>query len=83
MPLHSRSRADRDASHSVGESVGEQAGDVIVYDLHVTILELHGLKKGDLVLVGVLDKNEGKQKDEEDGEERSPLQFADDAGELP
>ena len=84
LPLpHSRSRADRDASHSVGEPVGEQAGNVIVYDLHVAVLQLHGLKKGDLVLFGVLDENEGTQKDEEDGDGWSPSQSADDAEELP
>lgn len=54
LPLNSRSTADHHAAHSVGETVGEQAGDVVVHDLHLTALELSHLKQANLVLLGVL-----------------------------
>lgn len=53
---HSRSTADNDAAHSVGEAVGEQAGHVIVHDLHLAALELSHLVQADLVLLGVLEE---------------------------
>ena len=55
FPHYSRSTADHDAAHSVGETVREQTGDVIVHDLHLTALELSDLIKADLVLLGVLE----------------------------
>ena len=56
--LHSRSTADNDAAHSIGESVGEQAGNVIVHDLHLAALELSDLVQADLVLLGVLEERQ-------------------------
>lgn len=56
---HSRSTADNDAAHSVGEAIGEQAGNVIVHDLHLAALELSNLIQADLVLLRVL--KEGKR----------------------
>lgn len=53
--INSRSAADYDAAHSVGEAVGEQAGDVIVHDLHLATLELSNLEQADLVLLWVLE----------------------------
>lgn len=55
-PSDSRSTADHHAAHSVGETVGEQAGNVIVHDLHLTTLELSDLIQADLVLLGVLEE---------------------------
>lgn len=55
---HSRSTADNDAANSVGEAVGEQAGNVIVHDLHLAALELSDLVQADLVLLGVLGERE-------------------------
>lgn len=52
--LHLRSTADHDAANSVGESVGEQAGNVIVHDLHFAALVLTNLIQADLVLLRVL-----------------------------
>lgn len=51
---HSRSAADNDAAHSVGEAVREQAGNIIVHDLHLAALELSNLVQADLMLLGVL-----------------------------
>lgn len=51
---YSRSTADHDALHPVGETVGKQAGHVIVHDLHLTALELSHLMQADLVLLGIL-----------------------------
>lgn len=51
---YSRSTADNHAAHSVCEAVGEQAGDVVVHDLHLAALELTHLVQADLVLLGVL-----------------------------
>lgn len=56
--LHSRSTADNDAAHSIGEAVGEQAGNVIVHDLHLAALELSDLVQADLVLLGVLEERQ-------------------------
>lgn len=53
MP-YSRSTADDHAAHSVCEAVGEQAGNVVVHDLHLAALELSHLIQADLVLLGVL-----------------------------
>lgn len=71
LPQHSPSTADHDAGHSVGETVREQAGDVIVHDLHLTTLELSDLIQADLVLLWVLGEKEGKEI--EDEEKRSKL----------
>ena len=49
-----RSTADHDAANPIGETVGVQAGDIIVHDLHLTALELSDLIQADLVLLGVL-----------------------------
>ena len=54
MSVHLRSAADGDAANSVGEAVGEHAGDIIVHDLHLAALELSDLVQADLVLLGVL-----------------------------
>ena len=51
---HLRSAADDDAAHSVGEAIGEQAGNVIVHDLHLAALEFSHLIQADLVLLRVL-----------------------------
>ena len=59
MPRYSRSTADHDAAHSVGETVRKQAGDIIVHDLHLTALELSDLIQADLVLLGVLEDGGG------------------------
>ena len=58
--LHSRSAADNDAAHSVGEAVGEQAGNVVIHDLHLAALELADLVQADLVLLRVLEEGEHK-----------------------
>lgn len=50
----SRSAADDDAAHSVSEAVGEQAGHVVVHDLHLATLEFLDLVQAHLVLLGVL-----------------------------
>ena len=52
--VHSRPTAHNDASHSVGEAIGEQAGNVIVHDLHLAALELSNLVQTDLVLLRIL-----------------------------
>lgn len=57
LPWNSRSTADRHAAHSVGETVGEQAGNVVVHDLHLTPLELSHLKQAYLVLLWVLEEH--------------------------
>ena len=57
--VHLRSAADGDAANSVGEAVGEHAGDVIVHDLHLATLELSDLVQADLVLLGVLGRDKG------------------------
>lgn len=54
----SRSAADDDAAHSVGEAVREEAGHVVVHDLHLAALELLHLVQAHLVLLGVLRKEE-------------------------
>lgn len=51
---HSRSAADHDAADSIGESVGEQRGNIIIHDLHLTTLELSNLVQADLVFLWVL-----------------------------
>ncbi len=65
LPKFLRSTADNDAAHSVGETIGEQAGNIIIHDFHLTTLELSNLIQADLVLLRVLeeggdDKNNGK-----------------------
>lgn len=57
LPSNSRSTADHHAAHSVGETVGEQAGNVIVHDLHLTTLELSDLIQANLVLLRVLEEH--------------------------
>lgn len=52
--LHLRSTADHDAANSVGESVWEHAGNVIIHDLHLAALVLTNLIQADLVLLRVL-----------------------------
>lgn len=51
---NSRSTADTDAAHSVGEPIRKQAGDIIVHDLHLTTLELSNLIQADLMLLRIL-----------------------------
>lgn len=51
---YSRSTADNNAAHSVGEAIRKQARDVIVHDLHLTTLELSNLVQADLMLLWVL-----------------------------
>lgn len=63
LPHYSRSTADHDASHSVGKTIGKQAGDVIVHNLHFTALELSNLMQADLVLLRVLEEYLWKEKD--------------------
>lgn len=58
---HSRSTADDDAANSVGESVREQTGNVIIHDLHLASLILTHLVQADLVLLRVL-REEGNAK---------------------
>lgn len=62
LPLDSRATADRHAAHPVGETVGEQAGNVIVHDLHLTALELSYLKQAYLVLLRVLEEHRNDEK---------------------
>ena len=62
VPRYSRSTADHDAAHSIGETVGKQAGDVVVHDLHLATLELSDLIQADLVLLRVLEEGGGKKK---------------------
>lgn len=73
---HSRSAAHGDAAHSVGEAIGEQAGNVIIHDLHLAALELSHLIQADLVFLWVLGEEKamkdmevkdevGEKKDEE------------------
>lgn len=65
---HLRSTADGDAAHSVSESVGEQAGNVIVHDLHLAALELSHLEQADLVLLGVLAQDKYQRQSTSKGE---------------
>jgi len=58
--LDSRSAVDHDAAHPVGEAVGEQAGHVVVQDLHLAALELSDLVQADLVLLLILEEREGR-----------------------
>ena len=55
---YSRSAADHDAADPISEAVWEQAGNVIIHDLHLTTLELAHLKQADLVLLRVLWREE-------------------------
>lgn len=57
---NSRSTADHHAAHPVGETVGEQAGNVIVHDLHLTTLERSDLIQANLVLLRVLEEQKKK-----------------------
>ena len=54
----SRSTADNDTADSVGEAIGEHAGNIVIHDLHLTALELSHLVQADLVLLGVLEQRE-------------------------
>ena len=49
-----RSTGDLDARNTILEAVRPQAGDVLVADLHLAALEVHGLVQADLVVLGVL-----------------------------
>lgn len=56
LPLNSRSTADHHTAHSVSKTIGEQAGNVIIHDLHLTTLELADLVQANLVLLRVLEE---------------------------
>ena len=49
-----RSTGDLDARNAILETVRPQAGDVLVANLHLAALEVHGLVQADLVVLGVL-----------------------------
>ena len=49
-----RSTVDLDAGNAILEAVRPQAGNILIADLHLAALEVHGLVQADLVVLGVL-----------------------------